>query len=86
MARSAVSLVLLPVLLLLSILGSTAAQLALTRPEGDCLAPAVTTTTFNFFPSSYQLQSILAPRSASTSGLETTVSVPATAASGCALC
>jgi hypothetical protein len=62
-------------LLLLGIVAAplSAAQLALSRPEGDCLAPAITTTSFNFFPSSYQLQSILAP-SASSSGLETTVS------------
>lgn len=62
-------------LLLLGIVAAplSAAQLVLSRPEGDCLAPALTTTSFNFFPSSYQLQSILAP-SASSSGLETTVS------------
>lgn len=55
----------------------SAAQLALSRPEGDCLAPAATTTSFNLYPSSYQLQSIQSPL-ASSSGLETTVSSNAT--------
>jgi hypothetical protein len=55
----------------------SAAQLALSRPEGDCLAPAATTTSFNLYPSSYQLQSIQAPIVPS-SGLETTVSSSAT--------
>jgi hypothetical protein len=50
-------------------------QLALARPEGDCLAPAIRqlTQSYNFYPSSYQLQSLLAPSAASSSGLSTTV-------------
>lgn len=63
-------------LLLLTMVAApfSSAQLALSRPEGDCLAPALTslTSSYNFFPSSYQLQSIQAP-SVSSTGLETTV-------------
>lgn len=66
-------------LLLLAAVTATNAQetsLSLTRPEGDCVAPAITslTSSYNFFPSSYQLQSIQAPSAASSSGLTTTVS------------
>jgi hypothetical protein len=65
-------------LLLLTILAATASaqQLALSRPEGDCLAPALTslTSSYNFFPSTYQLQSIQAANpGASSTGLETKV-------------
>jgi hypothetical protein len=69
----AAAAVLLLVLLLLS--SPAQAQLALSRPDGDCLAPALTSLTpaTNFFPSSYQLQSIQPPRPASSTGLETTV-------------
>lgn len=71
-------------LLLLTILAAAAApcafaqQLALSRPEGDCLAPALTslTSSYNFFPSTYQLQSIQAANpGASSTGLETKVCV-----------
>lgn len=65
-------------LLLLTILAAAASaqQLALSRPEGDCLAPALTslTSSYNFFPSTYQLQSIQAANpGASSTGLETKV-------------
>lgn len=74
MSRSAACL---PAVLLLCLAAAqlSAAQLAIARPEGDCLAPALTSLAngYNFFPRSYQLQSILTP-SASSSGLETTVS------------
>lgn len=70
-------------LLLLTILAAaapraSAQQLALSRPEGDCLAPALTslTSSYNFFPSTYQLQSIQAANpGASSTGLETKVCV-----------
>jgi hypothetical protein len=76
-------------LLLLTIVAAplSSAQLALSRPEGDCLAPALTslTSSYNFFPSSYQLQSIQAP-SASSSGLETTVSTNPLCSWACLAC
>eukprot|EP00775_Hariotina_reticulata_P008816 gene8816-8995_t len=59
-------------LLCLAAAGATGALL-LSRPEGECIAPALTSLSqqYNFYPKAYQLQSISA--STSSSGLSTTV-------------
>jgi hypothetical protein len=59
-------------LLCLAAAGATGALL-LSRPEGECIAPALTALSqqYNFYPKAYQLQSISA--STLSSGLSTTV-------------
>ncbi|KAF6264139.1 hypothetical protein COO60DRAFT_220758 [Scenedesmus sp. NREL 46B-D3] len=58
-------------MLLALFLGSSSAALLLQRPDADCIAPAVTSLQYNFYPRSYQLTSI--QPSSSSSGFSTTV-------------
>lgn len=59
-------------LLLALFLSTSSAALLLKRPDADCIAPAVTSLQYNFYPKSYQLTSIQ-PSSSSSSGFSTTV-------------
>lgn len=59
------------VCLALCLVDSASAALLLSRPNGDCLSPAISTLNYNIYPASYQLKSI---QTSAFSGFETTVS------------
>lgn len=75
--RAGALLLLLAACLALGAAHVAAEGLLLARPEGDCLAPALDSLSYNFWPKPYQLQSIRssggADRSSSDTGLSTTV-------------
>uniref|UniRef100_A0A383V7H6 Uncharacterized protein n=1 Tax=Tetradesmus obliquus TaxID=3088 RepID=A0A383V7H6_TETOB len=60
-------------LLLALFLSSSSAALLLKRPDADCIAPAVSSLQYNFYPKSYQLTSIQPSSTSSSSGFTTTV-------------